>query len=176
MDLTKGSSFTVTLPLAPLSSTRAPALAANESAQQYRIPANTEEFGLAGLAVLLVEDDEDARNMLATVLSSAQAVVTTASNAEEALALWESIRPNLIVSDIGMPGMDGYAFIAEVRQREKRIGIASVPAVALTAYARVQDRMRALTSGFQMHVAKPVEPAELLTVLSTLRSWRMPEQ
>ena len=114
--------------------------------------------------------------MLATVLSSAQAVVTTASNAEEALVLWRSIRPNLIVSDIGMPRMDGYAFIAEVRQREKRIGIASVPAVALTAYARVQDRMRALTSGFQMHVAKPVEPAELLTVLSTLRSWRMPEQ
>jgi len=170
--LSKGTSFTVTLPLAPLSSTRTPTLAANESAQQYRIPANTEEFGLAGLVVLLVEDDEDARNMLATVLSSAEAVVATASNAQEALALWGSIRPNLIVSDIGMPGMDGYAFIAEVRQREKRIGISSVPAVALTAYARVQDRMRALTSGFQMHVAKPVEPGELLTVLSTLRSWR----
>lgn len=114
--------------------------------------------------------------MLATVLSSAQAIVETASNAVEALVLWERMRPDLIVSDIGMPGMDGYGFIAEVRQREKRIGQPSVPAIALTAYARVQDRMRALTSGFQMHVAKPVEPAELLTVLLSLRSWRMPEQ
>ena len=105
----KGASFTVILPLAPLASTHAPTLAANEPAQQYRIPANTEEFGLAGLVVLLVEDDEDARSMLATVLSSAQAVVETAGNAEEALVLWESIRPDLLVSDIGMPGMDGYA-------------------------------------------------------------------
>lgn len=174
--LGKGASFTVILPLAPLASCHAPTLAANETAQQYRIPTNTEEFGLAGLVVLLVEDDEDARSMLATVLSSAQAVVETAGNAEEGLALWESMRPDLIVSDIGIPGMDGYAFIAKVRQREKQIGQSSVPAVALTAYARVQDRMRALTSGFQMHVAKPVEPAELLTVLSTLRSWRVPEQ
>jgi CheY-like chemotaxis protein len=135
---------------------------------------NTDEFGLSGVVVLLVEDDHDARDMLASVLSSAHAVVETASNAEEALILWEGVRPDLIVSDIGMPGMDGYAFIAEVRQREKQRNLAGVPAVALTAYARVQDRMRALTSGFQMHVAKPVEPAELLTVLSTLRSWRLP--
>jgi PAS domain S-box-containing protein len=174
--LNKGASFTVILPLASPASTRPPALTANEpTQQQYRIPANSKEFGLAGMVVLLVEDDEDARNMLATVLSSAHAVVKTAGNAKEALALWECIRPNLIVSDIGMPGMDGYAFIAEVRQREKQNCRPSVPAVALTAYARVQDRMQALTSGFQMHVAKPVEPVELLTVLSTLRSWRMPK-
>jgi CheY-like chemotaxis protein len=174
--LGKGASFTVILPLAPLTTTHSPTLAANGAPQHYRIPVNTEEFGLSGLVVLLVEDDEDSRNMIATVLSSAQAVVETASNAEEALDLWEGIQPDLIVSDIGMPRMDGYAFIAEVRQRERRTGKPSVPAVALTAYARVQDRMRALTSGFQMHVAKPVEPAELLTVLSTLRSWRMPNR
>ena len=74
-----------------------------------------------------------------------------------------------------MPGMDGYEFIAELRRRERATGQASVPAVALTAYARVQDRMRALTCGFQMHVAKPVEPAELLTVVSSLRSWKLPQ-
>jgi CheY-like chemotaxis protein len=172
----KGASFTVALPLAPLDSTHVPTPVTGEPSQLYRIPVNTEEFGLAGLIVLLVEDDEDARNMLASVLSSARAVVETAGNAEEALVLLESIHPNIIISDIGMPGMDGYEFIAKVRQQEKRSGQPSVPAVALTAYARIQDRMRALTSGFQMHVAKPVEPIELLTVLSTLRTWHVPSQ
>lgn len=171
--LGKGASFTVSLPVAPLA-TRSAAPAQELSVQSDRVPLNTDEFGLSGVVVLLVEDDHDARNMLASVLSSAHAVVETASSAEEALMLWEGMRPDLIVSDIGMPGMDGYAFIAEVRQREKQRNLPGVPAVALTAYARVQDRMRALTSGFQMHVAKPVEPAELLTVLSTLRSWRLP--
>lgn len=172
--LGKGASFTVSLPLAPLATRSATASSHEPAAQSYRIPLNTEEFGLAGVVVLLVEDDDDARNMLASVLASARAVVETAGNAEDALLLWEGMQPDLIVSDIGMPGMDGYAFITEVRQREKQKGLPGVPAVALTAYARVQDRMRALTSGFQMHVAKPVEPAELLTVLSTLRSWRLP--
>lgn len=170
----KGASFTVSLPIAPLATRSSTTTSHESSAQSHRIPLNTEDFGLAGVVVLLVEDDDDARNMLASVLSSAHAVVETASNAEEALLLWEGMCPDLIVSDIGMPGMDGYGFIAEVRQREKQSNLPSVPAVALTAYARVQDRMRALTSGFQMHVAKPVEPAELLTVLSTLRSWRLP--
>ncbi|WP_440963673.1 ATP-binding protein [Massilia sp. GER05] len=171
--LGKGASFTVSLPIAPLA-TRSAATEQELSVQSDRVPLNTDEFGLSGVVVLLVEDDHDARNMLASVLSSAHAVVETASNAEEALILWDGMRPDLIVSDIGMPGMDGHAFIAEVRRREKERNLPGVPAVALTAYARVQDRMRALTSGFQMHVAKPVEPAELLTVLSTLRSWRLP--
>jgi CheY-like chemotaxis protein len=109
------------------------------------------------------------------VLQSVHATVETASNAYDALLLYEAIQPDLVVSDIGMPGMDGYEFIAELRKRELALGRAGVPAVALTAYARVQDRMRALTSGFQMHVAKPVEPAELLTVLSSLRSWKIPQ-
>jgi signal transduction histidine kinase/CheY-like chemotaxis protein len=171
--LGKGASFTVSLPVAPLAN-RAAAAATESSVQSDRLPLNTDEFGLSGAVVLLVEDDHDARHMLASVLASAHAVVETASSAEEALMLWEGMRPDLIVSDIGMPGMDGHAFIAEVRRREKHRDLAGVPAVALTAYARVQDRMRALTSGFQMHVAKPVEPAELLTVLSALRSWQSP--
>lgn len=170
----KGAAFTVSLPLAPLASIGAQAPAQGMTDQSYRHPVNAEEFGLAGNVVLLVEDDDDARNMLASVLASAHATVETAGSAEEALLLWEGIQPDMIVSDIGMPQMDGYAFIAEVRRREKLSGRRSVPAVALTAYARVQDRMRALTSGFQMHVAKPVEPAELLTVLSTLRNWNLP--
>ena len=169
----KGAAFTVGLPVAPLASMGAQPAAAESTLEQYRGPATMEEFGLGGMVVLLVEDDDDARHMLASVLSSAHAVVETASSAEQALMLWEGMNPDLIVSDIGMPDMDGHAFIAEVRRREKVQGRPTVPAVALTAYARVQDRMRALTSGFQMHVAKPVEPAELLTVLSTLRNWNL---
>lgn len=169
--LGKGASFTVSLPVAPLAYGHA-APAAPQVGAAHAIPQDTEQFGLSGVVVLLVEDDDDARDMLASVLSSAHAVVETASCAEDALLLWEGIQPDMIVSDIGMPGMDGHAFIGEIRKRETQQGRAATPAVALTAYARVQDRMRALTSGFQMHVAKPVEPAELLTVLSTLRSWR----
>ncbi len=168
----KGASFTVSLPVAPLAYGRA-LPPQPETAGHYPVPQDTEQFGLSGLVVLLVEDDDDARSMLSSVLGSAHAVVETAGNAEDALLLWEGITPDMIVNDIGMPGMDGYAFIAEIRRREAQQGLPATPAVALTAYARVQDRMRALTSGFQMHVAKPVEPAELLTVLSTLRSWRI---
>lgn len=166
-----GASFTVSLPVAPLASLGAQQ-APGAAAEGARRALDTEKFGLAGMRVLLVEDDDDARNMLAAVLSSAGATVDAASHAGQALALWDSIDPDLIVSDIGMPEMDGHEFIAEVRRREKEAGRPSVPAVALTAYARIQDRMRALTSGFQMHVAKPVEPVELLTVLSTLSAWR----
>lgn len=169
----KGASFTVTLPVAPLAYQHA-LPAAPRVNKMSLVPQDTVQFGLSGIVILLVEDDEDARGMLASVLGSAHAVVETASSAEDALLLWEGIKPDMIVSDIGMPGMDGYAFIAAIRAREERQGLVPTPAVALTAYARVQDRMRALTSGFQMHVAKPVEPAELLTVLSTLRSWRLP--
>lgn len=168
--LGKGSVFTTSLPVAPLRAQAAEIEARRD--QFFPVPVETQKFGLAGLVILLVEDDDDARNMLAAVLSSAQAIVETASCAEDALILWEGVNPDLVVSDIGMPGMDGYAFITQLRQREKAMCRSIVPAVALTAYARVQDRMKALTSGFQMHVAKPVEPAELLTVLSSLVSWR----
>ena len=173
--LGKGAAFTVTLPLAAMKADSAASETASDTAGRFPIPENTEEFGLGGARILLVEDDDDARGMLASVLLSAHAVVETASNAQEALILYEGIQPDLIVSDIGMPDMDGYEFIAELRRRERSAGRPGIPAVALTAYARVQDRMRALTAGFQMHVAKPVEPAELLTVLSSLRSWKIPQ-
>lgn len=173
--LGKGSSFTVTLPLAAVKAANAAPGTTMDADTRLPLPENTEEFGLRGATILLVEDDDDARNMLASVLLSAHAIVETASNASEALTLFDGIRPDLVVSDIGMPEMNGYEFIAELRKRERELGRSGVPAVALTAYARVQDRMRALTAGFQMHVAKPVEPAELLTVLSSLRAWKMPQ-
>lgn len=175
----KGAEFTVSLPVSlPAAAAQDQPPAAGEAPQplaRLPLPKDPAAFGLAGALVLLVEDDEDARHMLASVLRSAHARVETASNAREALALYDAIHPDLIVSDIGMPDMDGHELIAELRRRERARGRAGVPAVALTAYARVQDRMRALASGFQMHVAKPVEPAELLTVLASLRSWKLPQ-
>ncbi|MCS0597010.1 hybrid sensor histidine kinase/response regulator [Massilia agri] len=173
--LGKGSTFTVTLPLAAVKGAHAASGTTLDADPGPPLPDNTEEFGLRGATILLVEDDDDARNMLASVLLSAHALVETASNANEALTLFDGIRPDVVVSDIGMPEMNGYEFIAELRKRERELGRSGVPAVALTAYARVQDRMRALTAGFQMHVAKPVEPAELLTVLSSLRAWKTPQ-
>lgn len=169
----RGSVFTVSLPLAAIRQDNAPAASADVPGR-FTLPDDTAEFGLAGATILLVEDDDDTRAMLASLLRSAHATVETASSAQAALELCDRIRLDLVVSDIGMPGMDGYEFIAELRRRERSAGRASLPAVALTAYARVEDRMRALTSGFQMHVAKPVEPAELLTVLASLRSWKLP--
>lgn len=169
-----GATFMVTLPLAQAGAA-VPGADAPGSPGVAEVAASSiapGDFGLRGAVVLLVEDDEDARNMLSAVLASAGMIVQSAASAHEALPLWEAARPDMIVSDIGMPGMDGHALIAAIREREVQLERTVVPAVALTAYARVQDRMRALTSGFQMHVAKPVEPVELLTVLSTLRSWR----
>lgn len=173
--LGKGAQFTVSLPISALAGQPEAPVEAPEPRGRVPLPDDTEAYGLRGALILLVEDDDDARNMLAAVLLSAHATVETAASAQEALALYDTFHPDLIVSDIGMPGMDGYELIAELRRREKAEGRAGAPAVALTAYARVQDRMRALTSGFQMHVAKPVEPAELLTVLSSLRSWKIPQ-
>jgi PAS domain S-box-containing protein len=168
-----GASFFVSLPLAP-DTKPAPASEAETPSGLQRMAASGDEFGLAGLAVLLVEDDDDARTMLASVIASAGAIVTSAGSAAEALHIWESARPDLIVSDIGMPGMDGHGLIAELREREKRRGQPGTPAVALTAYARAQDQARVLASGFQKHVAKPVEPAELLTIMSALRGLHLP--
>jgi PAS domain S-box-containing protein len=173
----KGAVLTVALPLAALKEdTPTIENSAGVVTGRFSIPTSTGDFRLEGATILLVEDDDDARGMIAAVLLSARAVVESASNAYEALIKYEGIQPDLIVSDIGMPDMDGYEFIAELRRRERDGGRPIAPAVALTAYARVQDRMRALTAGFQMHIAKPVEPAELLTVLSSLRSWKLPPQ
>jgi PAS domain S-box-containing protein len=124
--------------------------------------------------VLLVEDDTDTRAMLAAVLEAHGARVTACASADAALRAMHAAAPDLVISDIGMPGMDGYAFIRALRDGEQAAGRDAVPAVALTAYARVDDRMQALAQGFQMHVAKPVQPSELVAVAQSLCGWRAP--
>ncbi len=122
---------------------------------------------LYGLRVLVVDDEPDAREVVAAVLRQSGAEVHSSGSAAEALEQIEAWRPNLLVSDIGMPGEDGYALIKKVRalDAEHRGGI---PALALTAYASVEDRLRALSAGFQMHVAKPVDPLQLVEAVASL--------
>jgi CheY-like chemotaxis protein len=114
-----------------------------------------------------VEDHDDARELLVQVLEPCKARVSTAANVPDALQLVERLRPDVILSDIGLPGEDGYAFIKKLRALPANQG-GKTPAVALTAYARVEDRTKALVAGFNMHVPKPVDPAELMAVLASL--------
>ncbi len=123
--------------------------------------------GLEGVRVLVVDDEEDARRLLIAVLEQCKASVRTCASVSEALAEVEEWEPDVIVSDIEMPGEDGYTLIRKLRAKEAEQG-GRLPAVALTAHARVEDRMRALSSGYQMHVPKPVEPAELAIVIASL--------
>jgi PAS domain S-box-containing protein len=122
---------------------------------------------LDDLRVLIVEDEPDARELVAAVLTARGAEVVSVGSAGEALEELERQRFDVLVSDIGMPSMDGYALIEKVRQLPAERG-GKIPAAALTAYAGVEDRMRVLSTGYQMHIPKPVEPAELTTVVANL--------
>jgi CheY-like chemotaxis protein len=126
---------------------------------------------LAGLRALVVEDEDDARELVKSVLSHYGADVIAASSAAEAYTTLTTTppreRPDVMVADIGMPGENGYDLVRRLRVWESERGL-HTPAVALTAYGRVEDRVRALNAGFQMHVTKPVEPAELATVIASL--------
>jgi CheY-like chemotaxis protein len=123
---------------------------------------------LDGVRVLLVDDDQDTLEMLDAVLSKCEAEVVTAASVAEALREIERRRPDVLVSDIGMPEADGYEFIKRVRALEAERGDASIPALALTAYAKPEDRVRALAVGYQVHLSKPVEPAEFALVVANL--------
>jgi PAS domain S-box-containing protein len=122
---------------------------------------------LAGIKVVVVDDEAETLLLLSTVLTQCGASVKTAAAAEEGFRAVQAWRPNLIVSDIGMPLEDGYSFIKRVKEWTRQAGT-WIPAVALTAYARAEDRMKILASGYQMHVAKPVDVAELLAVIVSL--------
>ena len=124
-------------------------------------------FDLTGLKVLVVDDEADARLLVKRVLEACGALVRVAGSAEQALSEIAIEKPDVLVSDIGMPGEDGYELIRRVRRLGPDHG-GSIPALALTAYARPEDRMKAVRAGFQMHISKPVEAAELLTMVASL--------
>jgi CheY-like chemotaxis protein len=122
---------------------------------------------LNGLHVLVLDDEEDARDVVQRLLEDAGAQARTVGTAADALALLEQgFVPDIILSDIGMPDQDGYDFMRQVRGLAGEVG--EVPAAALTALARVEDRKRALMAGYQTHLAKPVDPSELVAVVATL--------
>jgi PAS domain S-box-containing protein len=160
----QGATFVVRLPM--LTSGTSVLLEQHELAVS-RSPSRQSPFDLSGLKVLVVDDEADARDLLATILMDCDARVQAVSSAREALVAFANWRPDAIISDLEMPEMDGYAFIREVRTLELAGG-SSVPAVALTAYARVEDRLRALAAGFQIHISKPADPLELATVVASL--------
>ena len=161
----KGSTFSVHIPVATLRGT------ARRDAREVLAPATRGEAELgypaelAGLRILVVDDEDDARDLLRTLLEHCRATVFTAANVSDALVVFDRERPALVVSDIGMPGENGYSLIRKLRARGPADGGAT-PAIALTAYARSEDRRRALVDGFQSHVAKPVDPHELLQTIA----------
>ncbi|HJQ99594.1 MAG TPA: hybrid sensor histidine kinase/response regulator, partial [Candidatus Polarisedimenticolaceae bacterium] len=153
----KGAAFTIRLPLAVM---RAGRSGGGKSAVSVR---RGEDVDLEGITVLAVEDQADARELLRIVLERSRARVLTAASADEALRMVEKAKPAIILCDIGMPGKDGYDFITELRRRKD-----DTPALAVTAFARAEDKIRALRAGYHGHIAKPIEPAELLSTVAVL--------
>lgn len=162
----QGATFIVTLPIGPLLSTTLGVSRAAVISEGTALdpPPRT---ALQGVRVLLVDDEPDARDLVSYVLEKSGAEVHVASSAAEAMTMLERISPSLIVCDVGMPGEDGYSFIRRIRtlsSGEKR----NIPAIALTAFARNEDRTRALVEGFNLHMAKPADPGALVAAVLEL--------
>jgi PAS domain S-box-containing protein len=159
----KGAAFTVTLPI------RAVARPQGESPSPPRVsaPASQTLGRLNGLRVLVVDDEPDARDLIATVFLDAGARVETAQSAVEGLQIFKRIQPDILVSDIGMPDEDGFSFMRKIRAlsaAEK----GTIPSLALTAFATADDRARALGAGYTMHLGKPVDPDALVAAVAKL--------
>jgi CheY-like chemotaxis protein len=151
-----GATFTITLPVAD-----ATLVVAHHGARA----ASAAE--LAGVSVLLVEDEDDTRAMLAAVLQRSGARVTAVDSASAAFDVLRASPPNVVISDIGMPGEDGCAMMMRIRSGEVE-SCRDLPAIALTAYARQEDRERILASGFGMHLAKPIDPSEVVQAIRSI--------
>ena len=123
---------------------------------------------LRGARVLLVEDDRDTQDVLRAILEDAGAIVTVTASALETRAVLADLHPDLLIADIGMPEEDGYSLIRSIRTIESKLKQPPVPAIALTAHARPEDIQRALGSGFQLHLAKPIDSSHLVASIATL--------
>ena len=156
-----GATFSVMLPVRPFSAPVAPIVPRDEGSQARPVDRPRR---LADLCVLIVEDEADSRELIELLLASEGARVRSAANAEQALSMLDSVAPDVVLSDIGMPGRDGYWLAGEVRARRPDIA-----AIALTAFSGSDDIERAFTAGFDHHVAKPVDPELLVNALTTCR-------
>ncbi len=154
----KGATFTVRLPL--LQDNRA-----NKGRTEAReISSAGVSTPLAGLKVLVVDDEADTRNFLSFMFEDYGAVATAVASVDEALAVLEQAKPDILISDIGMSEQDGYTLIRKLRSLEPEKG-GHIPAIALTAYTRDEDRLQALAAGFQQHLPKPIDPTKLIGVV-----------
>jgi signal transduction histidine kinase len=156
-----GTTFTVTLPLAAVHRPAGPHPKALGESEDYRLA------DLTGVRLLVVDDEPDARSLVERVLADCGGEVLCAASAEEALGVLRRFKPQLLLCDIGMPGEDGYELLRLLRG-EADPELARIPAIALTAFARSEDRTRALRAGFMVHLAKPVEPAELVATVASV--------
>lgn len=166
--LGQGATFTVTLPLMAL---RKAELAVRnhdgDEQAQKREPPNLHSASLAGVRVLVVDDEPDTLELLTLALTHSGGEVRVANTVAVALDILDEWKPDVLVSDIGMPSEDGYELIRNVRVREpERSG--AIPALALTGYAGPEDIVRVLAAGYQRHVAKPVTPSELIATVASL--------
>jgi CheY-like chemotaxis protein/anti-sigma regulatory factor (Ser/Thr protein kinase) len=162
----RGSTFIVRLPVVAVCATASEASAARMAA---RPSPRVEEpiASLDGLSVLVVDDDDESRAIVAEYLERQRAVVTTASSAEQALGVLEHQHIDVLLADIAMPGEDGYSLIKKVRASEVA-ETAAIPAAALTSFARQEDRQTALQAGFHLHLAKPIDPRRLVEAVARL--------
>ncbi|HEU4477228.1 MAG TPA: response regulator, partial [Pyrinomonadaceae bacterium] len=162
----QGATFTVRLPIAPVYESEVENNRVHPTARDL-LPETECAERLDGLTILVVDDERDTRELLKAGLSKCGAEVVVAGSAAEAFEVMKSNIPDVLISDIGMPGEDGYELIQHLRTLPAEQG-SKTPAIALTAYARVEDRMQALRAGYHMHVPKPVEIAELIAVAASL--------
>ena len=163
-----GSTFTVRFPRHDEHRIAIPAISEARPSRRsaIHVPPN-----VPGQRILVVDDDHDATELLAELLSSYGVVPLVASSAEEAMSMLERERPDALVSDIGMPVEDGYSLISRIRKLPDP-ALAAIPAMALTAFARKEERAKALWSGFDYHLPKPVDPNELFAVLGSMTASR----
>jgi len=162
----RGATFTVKLPIIPIYQVDTSGGRVHPAARDL-LPAHEITDRLDGLRILVVDDEPDTRDLLKQGLEYCGATVRLADSAAEALTALDNEVPDVLISDIGMPGEDGYDLIKQVRNLQAEKG-RRVAAIALTAYTRVEDRLHALRAGYDMHVPKPVELTELCAVATSL--------
>jgi PAS domain S-box-containing protein len=162
-----GATFTMSLPVTAIHQEAEPVVERRHPKALGNPAASDLCADIAGVKVLIVDDEPDARALLKRLLEDCNAVVAIAASVDEAMKQIQVERPDVIVSDIGMPGEDGYGLIRRLRALTPELG-GNIPAMALTAYARAEDRVKAVLAGFQHHVSKPVEPAELIAMVASL--------
>lgn len=164
----QGATFTVTLPGMAVVENDAHTLGKNVDPDSVQFIGSYANGRLAGRRILVVDDEPDAVDLLKTILLGTKAIVSTATSADEALFIMRQERPDVLVSDIGMPRKDGYQFIQEVRAIETASGEKRLPSMSLTAFARDEDAARAIKAGFDLHLSKPTHSATLLASLIQL--------